>query len=95
MLPYLFDEPNWEPLETLLPREKCGEFMWMGGCVGGIQMYKHIDTRHYLNIDDAGNCFIYNCGNYENVSRESALAIVFDNYNAAQQSVHPTKGGQS
>ncbi len=82
-LPNLFDEPNWKPLEDLLPREKCAEFTWMGVCIGGIQMYKHIYTRHYLNIDNAGDCFIYNRGNYEKITKESALEIVFDNYNAA------------
>lgn len=44
-------------------------FMFMGR-VNGINQYKHGITRTYLNLDDAGNCFVqaergYLPGNWE------------------------------
>ena len=66
-------EPRWGPLEafSLLVRQRCdlphfhpGEFMWMA-TVGVarrrllIHLYKHIDTRRYLNLDDAMHAYAY------------------------------------
>lgn len=67
------DEPIWGPLEALstlvrqrreLPHFHPGEFMYMAG-VGDarrrriIHLYKHIDTRRYLNLDDGGHAYVY------------------------------------
>lgn len=67
------DEPQWGPLEALsaLVRQRCdlrhfhpGEFMYMA-TVGVarrqlvIHLYKHIDTRRYLNLDDGMHAYVY------------------------------------
>jgi hypothetical protein len=38
--------------------------MYMGRA-GGIDLYKHIDTRRYLNADAQGNTFVYIGNGYE------------------------------
>ena len=50
-------EPVWEPLEKQLGRARCAGFMFMG-TTDGIHRYKHGITRTYLNLDDAGNCYL-------------------------------------
>ena len=65
------DEPVWEPLAAVsrlvrstpdLPDFHPGEFMWMA-CVENrrkrlvIHLYKHYDTRCYLNLDEAGHAY--------------------------------------
>lgn len=50
-------EANWKPLENRLGRKRCVGFMYMGR-VNGINLYKHGISRSYLNLDDAGNCYI-------------------------------------
>lgn len=62
-------EPNWLPLEALLPVEECAGFMFMGGahakvmCDGyakrGIWSYKHGITRRYLHIGDDLRVYTY------------------------------------
>lgn len=51
-------EPDWEPLEKVLPLESCGGFMFMGYS-GVIRMYKHGLTRKYLYLDPEGNAYRY------------------------------------
>jgi hypothetical protein len=67
------DEPVWEPLEfvartsresALLPSFHEGEFMYMAMVrrprnTLTIHLYKHFDTRLYLNLDDAGNAYAF------------------------------------
>ena len=36
---------------------ECAEFMWMYR-QGGLDHYKHIETRWYLRLDDEGRCFV-------------------------------------
>ena len=47
-------EPDWEPLEELLPADELPGFMWMGAHEGPggrkIQSYKHGITRGYLHL---------------------------------------------
>ena len=50
-------EANWKPLEIKVGRAHCVGFMFMGR-MNGINVYKHGITRTYLNLDDAGNCFV-------------------------------------
>lgn len=50
-------EPNWKPLENRLGAARCTGFMFMGR-VNGINLYKHGISRSYLNLDDAGNCYV-------------------------------------
>ena len=69
--------PDWKPLEGALSREQCEEFMFMGSA-GGIVLYKHRDTRRYLNIDAAtGQYYRYADGNYIEIDREKAIEHVF------------------
>ena len=72
---YRFDheaEPDWEPLERLaelytghaeLPALDADDFMYMGRTVAkdkpSIMLYKHIDTRRYLNLDTGGHAYSY------------------------------------
>jgi hypothetical protein len=66
----------WEPLEAVarlscvspeLPPFHADEFMYMYRVVAArkrglrIHLYKHIDTRRYLNLDDGGHAYEY-CG---------------------------------
>ena len=69
--------PDWKPLEGVLSRERCAEFMFMG-TTGGIVLYKHWDTRRYLNIDsETGRFYQYVDGDYTAISREQALEHVY------------------
>ena len=47
---------NWEPLERRIG-SRCGEFMWMYRA-GGLEHYKHIDTRRYLILDARGRSYV-------------------------------------
>jgi hypothetical protein len=69
--------PDWKPLEGLLSREHCADFMFMGR-TGGIVLYKHRDTRRYLNIDsETGQFYQYVDGDYTAISRERAIEHVY------------------
>jgi hypothetical protein len=50
---------NWKPLEGKLKPELCAEFMWMYRD-SGVEHYKHIVTRRYLRLDQAGRCLVWN-----------------------------------
>jgi hypothetical protein len=66
-------EPVWAPIENVarlarrsaeLPSFHEAEFMWMGAVRHDrkrltIHLYKHRDTRKYLNLDDAGHAYAY------------------------------------
>ena len=65
--------PDWRPLEALsslvrqradLPHFHPGEFMYMAAVRGTdldlvVHLYKHVDTRRYLNLDDVGHAYAY------------------------------------
>jgi hypothetical protein len=69
----LLDEPVWEPLETVARWVRArpdvdpfhpGEFMWMYSVRNtrknlAIHLYKHVDTRRYLNLGDDGHAYAY------------------------------------
>jgi hypothetical protein len=67
---------EWTPLEQMLGPELCEQFMFMGGSAE-IHLYKHIDTRRYLNLDAEGKCFRYTTNGYEPEERAKAVAHVF------------------
>jgi hypothetical protein len=50
-------EANWKPLETRLGKKRCAGFMFMGKA-NGVNLYKHGIARMYLNLDDAGQCYV-------------------------------------
>lgn len=72
---YQFDPsavPVWAPLETLarvcarrsaLPPLCVSKFMYMGRLRANgrddVHLYKHVDTRRYLNIDRLGHAYRY------------------------------------
>ncbi|MBA2725518.1 MAG: hypothetical protein H0U53_05975 [Actinobacteria bacterium] len=78
MRSYGAHEPDWGPLERVLPYEECGGFMFMG-YVGEIRMYKHGFTRRYLNLDPQGNAYGYlaKTNNYIKIPLELAIDEVF------------------
>ena len=70
-------EPDWKPLEGVLSRELCEEFMYMG-TTSGIVLYKHRDTRRYLNIGSETERFYrYVDGDYIEINREQAIEHVY------------------
>ena len=44
----------WRPLESVLGRDRCAGFMFMGRLSNGINQYKHGISRRYLFLDDHG-----------------------------------------
>jgi hypothetical protein len=77
----LGEDPNWEPLEGVLPAEWCGGFMWMNRVVDNgvvIELYKHGITRHYLNLDAGGGAYRWTGSGYEPMSLEEAIDHAFD-----------------
>jgi hypothetical protein len=71
--PMIVNEPNWAPLEMVLSRGECGDYMYMGR-VGEIELYKHRLTRRYLNINQDGRRFYRYCGEtYVEILRSDAL----------------------
>ena len=69
---------NWSPLELILTYEQCNRFMFMGTS-GELFLYKHIDTRRYLNLNGDGDTFRYDSltGNYQPYPRARAIAEAF------------------
>ena len=66
-------EPNWAPLEAVVPSKELENFMYMGRA-GKIELYKHRFTRRYLNIArDAHSFYRYLDGGYVEITREAAL----------------------
>jgi len=70
-------EPDWKPLEGVLSSDDCSCFMYMG-VTSGIVLYKHCDTRRYLNIHAAtGRFYRYANGDYIEINREQSLEHVY------------------
>jgi hypothetical protein len=79
MKDYRVENPNWEPLEKVMPLKWCSGFMWMGQ-TNGIHLYKHGFTRHYLNLDEQGNAYRYlgTKDRYVPMDLDDAIAMVFE-----------------
>ena len=70
------DEPNWAPLELVLPVCERQNFMYMGRA-GEIELYKHQLTRRCLNIERNSHKFYrYLDGKYVEISQAAALEHV-------------------
>jgi hypothetical protein len=72
------DKSKWKPLEDLAvrrPEIKPAEFMFMG-MVDEIHVYKHINTRRYINVHPNGNTFAYDpvTNSYNRVSNLTAVS---------------------
>ncbi|TEB15182.1 hypothetical protein Psfp_02358 [Pelotomaculum sp. FP] len=73
------DKPEWGPLEKVVG-EKCKNFMFMGMVAIGeiwVFLYKHVDTRRYLNLDGMSRAYASTNGKYSPVEIEQALEWVF------------------
>ena len=76
---------EWSPLEKLIGVSRCERFMYMGQSHGvfhrvgweQLRLYKHIDTRRYLNLAEDGTCFRYSEGGYTPISAEVAIEHAF------------------
>jgi len=69
-------EPNWVPLELVVPACELENFMYMGRA-GEIELYKHRFTRRYLNIERNSHKFYrYLDGKYVEITRAAALEHV-------------------
>jgi hypothetical protein len=60
----------------MLGPELYEQFMYIGRSAE-IYLYKHIDTRRYLNLDAQGQCFRYTGNGYEPEGRAKAIERVF------------------
>lgn len=71
-------EPDWKPLEKVLPHEWCGGFMFFGYS-GDIRTYKQGFTRCCLHIDTRGDTYAYNPRNdgYIRIPRTLAIKHAF------------------
>ena len=66
-------EPNWAPLELVLPVGELENYMYMGRA-GEIELYKHRFTRRYLNVSADGTRFYrYSERKYVAIGRSEAL----------------------
>ena len=70
---------NWAPLVNLIGEHLTRDFMFMGEAEG-IFLYKHSQTRQYLNIDKFGQTYSYNgnCRGYNLINRQTAIVHAFD-----------------
>ncbi|HVL65047.1 MAG TPA: hypothetical protein VM573_07755 [Actinomycetota bacterium] len=71
-------EPDWAPLEKVLPRAECAGFMFFGYS-GEIRTYKHGFTRRCLHIDPCGRTYAYDArrDSYTRIPRPLAIAHAF------------------
>ncbi len=67
---------DWAPLEQVLGPKLCEHFMFMGRS-GELYLYKHIETRRYLNVDAEGRCFRYTRNGYDPEELRRAIVHVF------------------
>jgi hypothetical protein len=65
--------PNWKPLEEKLGPHRCAGFMYMGRA-NEVNLYKHGIARMYLNLDDSGECYVYQ-GHATYVTADFALEL--------------------
>lgn len=66
----------WKPLLMVIDPKDLGDYMDMGEDISGIHLYKHFDTRKYINVDEQGNCYKFNGLVYKPISREDAISYV-------------------
>ena len=70
-------EDHWKPLESLLGRDRCVGFMFMGCLSNGINQYKHGITRRYLFLDDHGAAYErVHGGGFGRIATSEAIARI-------------------
>ena len=70
-------EDYWWALESLLGRDRCVGFMFMGRLSNGINQYKHGISRRYLFLDDDGAAYerVYD-GGFRRIAMSEAMARI-------------------
>lgn len=58
-----------------IPSFICKYLMYIG-TKNNISLYKHIETRRYINVDKNGNFYRFNNSIYELISKEEAIRHV-------------------
>ena len=67
----------WSPLESLLGRDRCVGFMFMGRLSNGINQYKHGISRRYLFLDDDGVAYErVHGGGFRRIAMSEAMARI-------------------
>jgi len=70
-------EDHWKPLESLLGRDRCVGFMFMGRLSNGINQYKHGISRRYLILDDHGGAYErVHDGGFRRIATSEAIARI-------------------
>lgn len=69
-------EPDWVPLEKVVPLRWCGGFMFMG-YEGNIRIYKQGFTRECLYLDVHGNAYARGPKGFIKVPTDVAVEIAF------------------
>lgn len=59
-------------MEKFIPNNLWDYLMFMDW-KDNITLYKHCNTRHYINVDKEGNFYKFNNGRYEKISKDNAL----------------------
>lgn len=70
-----FTPVNWVPMTLVVPFDNWKQMMYMG-CTGdgpSIYLYKHINTRQHINIDESGQCYNWSESGYLPITRREAL----------------------
>lgn len=75
-------EPTWDPLYEILGCELSARFMWMADVHlrdgTAIHLYRHAETRRYLQLDDELRAWIYgDDGLYRRIDLRHAVSVVF------------------
>ncbi len=81
MLAHGAHEPDWEPLELVVPFEECTAFMFMG-YEDEIRIYKHGHTRKCLYLDPMGNAYERAAAGWRLIDRDAAVEEAFDGLEA-------------
>jgi hypothetical protein len=70
-------DDSWSPLESLLGRNRCVGFMFMGRLSNGINQYKHGISRQYVFLDDYGVAYerIHE-GGFRRIATSEAIARI-------------------
>ena len=70
-------DDHWSPLESLLGRDGCVGFMFMGRLSNGINQYKHGISRRYLLLDGHGMAYErVHGGGFRRIATSEAIARI-------------------
>ena len=75
-----FESVNpWEAAEKHLDKKLLRDLMFMGIVKQDgkeIYLYKHVNTRRYINIDERGQTYSHDSGEYTLITRKNAVEWV-------------------